>query len=931
MRWRVLIVVAVVLVAAGQPEGQTGGGEPPFDLEVIAHGLPLTISTGAEIPVPIEIANRGSTPWTPDDGYFLSYHWLDPSGETVVWDGRRSALPKTITSGEAVRMSAEVVAPLESGSYLLVWDVVQEGVRWISEVDPTRAERVSVSVRSSHAFAVVDGAAPRFLGRNSPVSVELRIRNDGTLGWRGDGSFAVSYRWLDGSGEQVHSQGHRVPREGRRVPIPSEVGSGETVAVVAELAAPPSAGVYRLQWDMVEEGVCWFSQRGGAGTPASRVLVVGNPLTDPRGWALLCLLASAAAVSTVATGRPRFFVRLFKSADWMWCAGALAFKQGMVLGQVDLRPTAGGWVLIAATALLIAMATRLLPPRLRGWACWSVVAVGTFGLWADAVYLRFFDDLPAVFALASIGQLGRVEASVRSLVTAADLWMWLDLLPGVVLILAADRLRGRAAVARRGSAAVVGVLVCAVVAIVGLFGVQRGLLDQVFRRVLAAREVGVVNLHLVDGLRSASARLQRGGLEPQQQQEILEWFQTTAPARAGGGPAFAAATGMNLVMVQVESLQGFVIGLEIGGQEVTPFLNRWRDEALWFSNFTDQTLSGRSSDSEFATQVSLLPSAAGASAFRFADNEFTGLAGVLAANGYQTVSAVPFEGSFWNRRVTHPSFGYQRSVFDDGFGPGESIGWGLNDRAFLGQMAGRMSTWERPFSAYLLTLSLHHPFEGFPAQHRTLDVGRWQGTPFGAFLHTMHFFDRALADFVAELERSGLAATTVIAIWGDHDAGFEWRPEIASAIGASHDAAGWYLSQEVPLFIRVPGREEIRGERLVPAGHVDVAPTLLALLGIDPAPYAYVGRNLLGLPGDGPVVGEYACWRDAHRLFLQGDGTLAGGRCLALPDLFELEVEDCAQPYAQARRAMEVSQAVLEFDLQPWLHDQLEAERGAVQ
>lgn len=111
---------------------------------------------------------------------------------------------------------------------------------------------------------------------------------------------------------------------------------------------------------------------------------------------------------------------------------------------------------------------------------------------------------------------------------------------------------------------------------------------------------------------------------------------------------------------------------------------------------------------------------------------------------------------------------------------------------------------------------------------------------------------------MAELERSGLAATTVIAIWGDHDAGFEWRPEIASAIGASHDAAGWYLSQEVPLFIRVPGREEIRGERLVPAGHVDVAPTLLALLGIDPAPYAYVGRNLLGLPGDGPVVGEYA-------------------------------------------------------------------------
>ena len=76
-------------------------------------------------------------------------------------------------------------------------------------------------------------------------------------------------------------------------------------------------------------------------------------------------------------------------------------------------------------------------------------------------------------------------------------------------------------------------------------------------------------------------------------------------------------------MVQVESLQAFVIGLEIGGREVTPFLNRWSDEALWFSNVTDQTGQGRSSDSELATQVSMLPLAGGAAAFRFAANDFT--------------------------------------------------------------------------------------------------------------------------------------------------------------------------------------------------------------------------------------------------------------------------------------------------------------------
>ena len=66
-----------------------------------------------------------------------------------------------------------------------------------------------------------------------------------------------------------------------------------------------------------------------------------------------------------------------------------------------------------------------------------------------------------------------------------------------------------------------------------------------------------------------------------------------------------------------------------------------------------------------------------------------------------------------------------------------------------------------------------------------------------------------------------------------------------------------YLSQEIPLFLFVPGREEDGGERTISSGHVDVGPTLLALLGVDPSPYAFVGRNLLGAPGDDPVIGEF--------------------------------------------------------------------------
>jgi hypothetical protein len=93
----------------------------------------------------------------------------------------------------------------------------------------------------------------------------------------------------------------------------------------------------------------------------------------------------------------------------------------------------------------------------------------------------------------------------------------------------------------------------------------------------------------------------------------------------------------------------------------------------------------------------------------------------------------------------------------------------------------------------------------------------------------------------------------------------------------------------------------------VPAGHTDVAPTLLALLGVDPAPFAFVGRNLLGDPGDAPVIGEYGCWRDSTHLFLQGDGSLDGGTCVELATMVPVAKAECREDYREALRTEEVS------------------------
>ena len=107
-----------------------------------------------------------------------------------------------------------------------------------------------------------------------------------------------------------------------------------------------------------------------------------------------------------------------------------------------------------------------------------------------------------------------------------------------------------------------------------------------------------------------------------------------------------------------------------------PHLRQWAGDSLRFTNVTDETSEGRTSDAEFTTMTSLLPLDHGAVAFRFPGNHYVALPRVLTEHGYTTLSAVAFEPGFWNRQVMHPSYGFQRSLFEPDFQMTEQIGWG---------------------------------------------------------------------------------------------------------------------------------------------------------------------------------------------------------------------------------------------------------------
>jgi hypothetical protein len=107
----------------------------PLAVRWIAYELEES-RAGATTTARLRLENAGSAPWRSrgKDGLQISYHWLDPLGNAIVWDGLRTPLPHVVAPGETIELDVPVVAPRPPGSYRLAFDLVEEFRFWLQEV-----------------------------------------------------------------------------------------------------------------------------------------------------------------------------------------------------------------------------------------------------------------------------------------------------------------------------------------------------------------------------------------------------------------------------------------------------------------------------------------------------------------------------------------------------------------------------------------------------------------------------------------------------------------------------------------------------------------------------------------------------------------------------------------------------------------------------
>ena len=609
-----------------------------------------------------------------------------------------------------------------------------------------------------------------------------------------------------------------------------------------------------------------------------------------------------------------------------WCVVALLSRQVAFMLTAHLAwQTSAAWGILlgcAAPALVL----LLLPSRRwRAVMAWLMVTAATALIIVDRWYFAWFGDVFPAVAWLSIRQAGAIAGVAREWVTLRDVWSAVELLVVAPLVLAEWRNTDQTPRTWRLSAIVAAAAVAALCGweTAGAVRAEPGIVTQRFSNLSLVEKIGPFPFHAFDSWLLARRELASELSSDESFEEVLQWLKERAPQRAGTGPRFGIAAGKNLIVIQVESLQEPMVDLQINGRDVMPNLHKLAAGNLYFSNVIDQTDEGRTSDAEWMMLTSQFPEAQGAAAFADAGNHLVGLPSVLAGRGYQSLSAIPFNAGFWNRRVMHPNLGFFRSYFAGDFAPAEQIGWGLNDRDFLLQMTPRLAAMRQPFMAWLITLSLHYPFGDFPPGHDDLDVTPWQGQSFGNYLQGMHYFDHALGDFIESLSREGLFDRSVLVVTGDHSAGFRWQPDVAHAMGFANDIAHWTLSERVPMIIRIPGATAESITR--PIGQLDFAPTVLGLMGVDASVLPYVGRNILGAPGDEPIIRRKGSWVTASHLFLLR-GPSNGSHCYDRQTLQDVALAECERESAVAIRKSLLPRRIPQLDLQQRLYARLAAD-----
>ncbi len=590
----------------------------------------------------------------------------------------------------------------------------------------------------------------------------------------------------------------------------------------------------------------------------------------------------------------------------LWATRALMLQDDDLVRAVVLE---GG--LVVAFLALSALAVR----HGRFWTWLLVDALLSFACVAMVMYAAQFQDAPTISALGEASELGAVSGAVWELFNPLYLVFFVDIAVALVLVAVgrrAPRLSSIRFDRRLLVVSAIGVAWAAAslysVSTLGL--VDSGLAAARIRGVLAYAlaapppEAGIgltpAEATATSSVAKAATRSGETSVTTASPPPIrpVDWREpSTIQARidalqgyAGSGWVTDAPTpgedrGSNVIIIQVESLSGWLIGARIDGQEVTPHLDELVSESWTATKTITQIGKGNTSDAEFTVNTSLLADRAAPASFLYGDKVIPSLPRLVRSVGYE---ALTFHGnvlSYWNRDQLYPALGFTRWYEQPFFPKTDYVdGVGPSDKVVFTTTAGVLEAEHakgKRFLAEIVTLSSHEPFYG--AAHRSeLKVpASLRDLQLGYYLRAIRYTDDQIGAFVDRLKADGLWNDTILVIYGDHFGVRPWGDNPVPLTRVEKAALPGILGRRplpldfgaVPLIVHLPGQTV--GHRIDKVrDQSDIMPTITDLLGISLSNTPHIGASIFD---DRPRVAEMR--------FYAPDGTFYTDSYLFRPSL----------------------------------------------
>ncbi|MGF7535402.1 LTA synthase family protein [Bacillus mexicanus] len=549
----------------------------------------------------------------------------------------------------------------------------------------------------------------------------------------------------------------------------------------------------------------------------------------------------------------------------------------------------------------------------KHWGIFTAYLVGTFVLFANVLYFRELNDYITIPVLLQTSNASTLTSSLGDILEWKDIFYWIDVILLFVLMLWVKR---KKEIKWNGKQASIFIYSSILIFLInmGLSEKERpDLLSRTFDREILIKNIGLYNYHIYDAYLQSKTSAQKAMADSDEINTVYKYIKSK---HKDVNENFAGiAKGKNVIVVSLESTQSFVIDNKLNGQEITPFMNKFKKESIYFDNFYHQVAQGRTSDSEFLLENSLYPLDRGSVFFTHGRNTYYGLPKVLKENGYYTAVQHANNSSFWNRDIVYPNLGYDKFFDVNSYDVNEknSIGWGLKDKDFFRQSIEHIKNMPQPFYTKMITLTNHYPFVLDDAD-ATIDQGNYPSKTLDRYFQTVRYTDEALKQFVEELKKEGLYENSVLIIYGDHFGISEnHNRSMGMYLGKNINDFEYFQLQRTPLFVHIPGYTNNKIMSKV-SGQVDLRPTILSLLGInDPNPITF-GQDLLSEERPSFVIE-----RDGS--FATSDVVYKNGVCYDKYTGGETNIDSCRPYIEKVKMELTFSDQVIYGDLLRFLNN----------